>query len=105
MWQWCSKNIIDRFVTQYDTWIFGECFQRGVLFIYNPLLTALTEVGNFKIGRRIINKVRFEGDMAIIAKTQEEIQYMLYRMVHTGRKYGMEINIDKSKIMRLSRSN
>ena len=30
---------------------------------------ALTEVGNFKIGRRSINKVRFVDDTAIIAKT------------------------------------
>ena len=31
---------------------------------------ALAEVRNFQIGGRIINKVRFTDDMAIIAKTQ-----------------------------------
>ena len=51
---------------------------------------ALTEVGG-----RIINKVRFADDTAIIAKTQEELQDMVNRLVNTGRKYGMEINIDK----------
>ena len=35
---------------------------------------ALTEVGYFKIGGRIINKVRFADDTAIIAKTQEDLQ-------------------------------
>jgi hypothetical protein len=30
---------------------------------------ALTEVGDFKVGGRIINKVRFVKDTAIIAKT------------------------------------
>ena len=30
---------------------------------------------------------------------------MLNRLVETGRKYGMEINIDKSQVMRVSRSN
>ena len=35
---------------------------------------ALPEVGDFKIGGRIINKVRFADDTAIIAKTQEELQ-------------------------------
>ena len=39
--------------------------------------------------------VRFADDTAIIAKTQEELQYMVNRLVDTGRKYGMEINIDK----------
>ena len=53
-------------------------------------------------GRRIINKVRF---VAIIAKTQEELQDMVNRLVDTGRKYGIEINIDKSQVMRVSRSN
>ena len=42
---------------------------------------------------------------AIIAKTQEELQEMVNRLVDTGRKYGMEINIDKSQVMRVSRSN
>ena len=53
------------------------------------------EVGDFKIGGRIINKVRFADDKAIIAKIQEELQDMVNRLVDTGRKYGMEINIDK----------
>ena len=30
---------------------------------------------------------------------------MVNRLVDTGRKYGMEINIDKSQVMRVSRSN
>ena len=66
---------------------------------------ALAEVGDFKIGGKIINKVRFTDDMAIIAKTQEELQDMVNRLVDTGRKYGMEINIDKSQVTRVSRSN
>ena len=66
---------------------------------------ALTEVGDFKIGGRIVNKVRFADDTAIIAKTQEELQDMVNRLVDTGRKYGMDINIDKSQVMRVSMSN
>ena len=30
---------------------------------------------------------------------------MVNRLIDTGRKYGMEINIDKSQVMRVSRSN
>ena len=33
----------------------------------------------------------------LTAKTQEELQDMVNRLVDTGRKYGMEINIDKSQ--------
>ena len=42
---------------------------------------ALAEVGDSKIGRRIINKVRFVGDMVIIAKTQEELEDKVNRLV------------------------
>ena len=66
---------------------------------------ALDEVGYFKSGGRLINKVGFGHDTAIIAKTLEELQDMVNRLVNTGRKYGMEINIDKSQVMRVSWSN
>ena len=46
--------------------------------------------------------MRFADDMAIIAKTQEELQDMVSRLVVTGRKYSMGINIDKSQVMRVS---
>jgi hypothetical protein len=58
---------------------------------------ALSEFENFKIGGRIISKVRF-ADTAIIAKIQDELQDMVNRLIDTGRKYGMEINIDRSRI-------
>jgi Reverse transcriptase (RNA-dependent DNA polymerase). len=66
---------------------------------------ALAQVENFKVGGRIINKVRFIDDTAIMAKTQEEVKDMVNRLVDTGRKYGMKINIDKSQVMRVSRRN
>ena len=44
-------------------------------------------------------------DTAIIAKTHEEIHDVVNRLVDTGRRYGMDINIDKSNVMRVSRSN
>jgi Reverse transcriptase (RNA-dependent DNA polymerase). len=43
-------------------------------------------------------------DTAIIAKTLEELQDMVNRLVDTGRKYIMEINIDKLQVMRISRN-
>ena len=63
---------------------------------------ALSEVGDFKIGGRIINKCKFVDDAAIISKTQKELQDMANRSVDTGRKYGMEINIDKLQVTRVS---
>ena len=54
---------------------------------------------------QVMNKVRFVDGTAIISKTQQEIQYIVNRLVDSGLKYGMEINSDKSQVMRLSRNN
>ena len=59
----------------------GCCMSLILFNLYGGYLMkeALTEVGDFKIGRRIINNVRFVDDTAIIAKTQEELQDMVNR--------------------------
>ena len=75
-----------------------------ILFYY-IMKETLSEVGDFKIGGRIINKVRFEDDSAIIAKPREEIQEMINRFADTERKYRMETNIGKSQGMRSFRRN
>ena len=49
--------------------------------------------------------MRPEDDTATIAKTQEKLPYLVNRFVDTGRKYDMEINIDKFQVMRVSRRN
>jgi len=73
------------------------CMSSTLFNLYGEYLIkeALAEVGDFKIGGKII-KVRFADDTAIIAKTQEELQDIVNRVVDTGRKYGMKITIDKS---------
>ena len=60
-----------------------------MLFNLYLMKEALAEVGDFKIGRRIIYKVRFANDTAIIGKTREELQDMVNRLVDTGRNYGI----------------
>ena len=49
--------------------------------------------------------MRFADGTETEAKTQEEVQDVAYRLVVTGSKYGVEINMDKSQIMRASRGN
>ena len=47
--------------------------------------------------------MRFADDTAIIVKTV--LEDMVNRLVDNGRKYDMEINNDKSQLMRVSRRN
>ena len=54
-----------------------RCCMSPLLFkLYGEYLMkeALAEVGDLKIGRGIINKLRFAEDIAIIATTQEELK-------------------------------
>ena len=53
----------------------------------------------------MIDKVRIADDTALEAKTHEELQEMVNRLVDAGRKYGMEINIDKLQAMKVYRRN
>jgi Reverse transcriptase (RNA-dependent DNA polymerase). len=69
------------------------------------MVGAIPDIGDFKIGGRIINKVILADKTAIIAKTQEELQDMVNRLVDTGRNYGMKININKSQAMKVSKRN
>jgi Reverse transcriptase (RNA-dependent DNA polymerase). len=69
------------------------------------MMEVLVEMGNFNIGSNIISKVRFKDDTAIIAKTHVELQNMVNRLVDTGRKYGIQINVDRVQVMRVSRRN
>ena len=55
---------------------------------------AFAEVGDFKIGGRITNNVRFA---AIIAKTQEELQDMVNRLVDTGRNTARKSTLTNHK--------
>ena len=66
---------------------------------------GIAEVEDFEIGGRVINRVRFADNTVIIAKTQEELQDMAKRLFDTGRKYGMEIDIDKPQVARVSTRN
>ena len=59
------------------------------------IFCSIIKNGDFKIEGRIINKARFADDMAIIAKTQKELQDMVKRLIETGRKCGVEMNINK----------
>ena len=68
------------------------CCMSPILFnLYAKYLIkeTLVEVRDWKIGGRIINKVRYVNDMVITAETQEELEDMVNRLVYIGRKYDL----------------
>ena len=56
----------------------------------------------FENWRKVNKNVEFTDDTAIIAKTEEEFQNTVNKLVDNGRKYDIKINIDKSEVMIVS---
>jgi hypothetical protein len=42
-------------------------------------------------------------DLVLLSKEEAVLQGMTERLIETGRYYGMKMNIEKSKVMRISR--
>jgi hypothetical protein len=47
--------------------------------------------------------VRYADDLVLLAKEETILQSMIDKLIEVGRGYGMEINVEKTKTMRISR--
>jgi hypothetical protein len=63
----------------------------------------LEELGDFKIGGQIIHTVKYADDLVLVAKEGKVLQDMIDKLIEIGRCYGMEMNVEKTKVMRISR--
>jgi hypothetical protein len=54
-------------------------------------------------GGQIIQTVKYADDLVLMAKEKTVLQGMIDKLIETGRYYGMEIYVEKTKIMRISR--
>jgi hypothetical protein len=83
-----------------------ECCLSPLLFkLYSEYVTqeALEGLGDFKVGGQIISTVRYAEDLVLLAKEETILQSTIDKLTEDGREYGMEINVDKTKTMRISR--
>jgi hypothetical protein len=64
---------------------------------------ALEGSGDFKIGGQVIRTVKYADDIVLLAKEETVLQGMIDRLIEIGRCYGMEMNVEKIKVMRISR--
>ena len=77
-----------------------------ILFsLYSECLAkeALERLGEFKIGGKIIHTVKYADDLVLVAKEENVIQVMINKLIEIGRCYRMEMNMEKTKVMRISR--
>jgi hypothetical protein len=59
--------------------------------------------GDFKIGGQITQTVTYADDLVLLAKEEKVLQDMIDELIEIGRCYGMEMNVEKTKVMRISR--
>ena len=52
-----------------------------------------------KIARRNINKLRYAGDTILMAKGKQELKSLLVKVKEESEKFGLKLNIQKTKIM------
>ena len=77
-----------------------------ILFnLYSECLTkeALDGLGDFNIGGQIIQNVKYADDLVLMVKGETVLQGMIDKIIEIGRCYGMEMNVKKTKVMKISR--
>ena len=52
-----------------------------------------------KIGRRNINNLRYADDTTLMAESEEKLKSLLRKVKEESEKFGLQLNIQKTKIM------
>jgi hypothetical protein len=81
------------------------CRLLPILFnLYSEYLSkeAFEGFGDFKIGQAI-HTAKYVDDLMLLAKEEKVQQGMVDRLIEIGRRYGIEMNVEKTKVMRISR--
>ena len=47
--------------------------------------------------------MKYADDLVLLAKEDKVLQDMINKLIEIGRCYGMEMNVEKTKVMRISR--
>jgi len=83
----------------------GCCLSPVLFNLYSECLTkeALDGLGDFNIGGKIIQIVKYANDLVLMAKEETVLKGMINKLIEIGRCYGMEMNVEKTKVMRISR--
>ena len=83
----------------------GCCLSPILFNLYSECLTKETLEGfrDFKMGGQFIHTVKYADDVVLLAKEEKELQDTTEKLIKIGGCYGMEMNVEKTKVMRISR--
>jgi hypothetical protein len=57
--------------------------------------------GDCKIGGQVIHTVKYADDLVLLAKEEKMLQDMIDKLIEIGGCYGMKMNVEKTKPMRI----
>jgi len=83
----------------------GCCLSPILFNLYSECLAkeALEGFGVLKIGGQIIHTVKYADDLVLLAKEEKVLQDMIDKLTEIGGCYGMEMNVEKTKVLGISR--
>ena len=83
----------------------GCCLSPILFNLYSKCLTkeALDGLGDFNNRGQIIQTVKYADDLVLMAEEERVLQSMIDKLTEIGIGYGMGINVEKTKVMRISR--
>ena len=83
----------------------GCCLSPILFNLYSDCLTeeALDGLGDFKVRGQIIQTVKCADGLVLMAKEETVLQGMIDKLIETGRYCGMGTNVERTKVMRISR--
>jgi hypothetical protein len=83
----------------------GSYLSQILFNLHSKYLTnkVLEGFGDFKIKRQLIHSVKYADDLVLLAKTETVLQGMTDGLTEIGRCYGMEINVEIIKVIKISR--
>jgi len=55
--------------------------------------------GGLQIGGRMITNLRYADDIILLATSEAELQELVDRLDQVSRRYSLNINVDKTKVM------
>ena len=62
-------------------------------------MVCLGAQAGIKIARRNINNFRYANDTTLMAESEEELKNLLMKVKEESEKFGLKLNIQKTKIM------
>jgi hypothetical protein len=82
----------------------GCCLSPILFNLYSEYITkeALEGFGDFKIGGQVIRTVKYADDLVLLAREETVLQGMIDKVIEIGGCFGMEMNVVKTKVMRIS---